>query len=114
MTVAGAGFWLAVTIGRQLYDSALARLDRDRFVHLLELDAGPPLMRQVPDQLELVFTTQDGRVIRALPERAADVEAAQIVQESLAPVQTEVTARVPDSAPGTSPGARTGKSLSRR
>lgn len=96
LTVAGAGFWLAVTIGRQLYDSALARLDRDRFVHLLELDAGPPLMRQVPDQLELVFTTQDGRVIRALPERAADVEAAQIVQESLAPVQTEVTARVPD------------------
>jgi hypothetical protein len=115
LTVAGAGFWLAVTIGRQLYDSALARLDRDRFVHLLELDAGPPLMRQVPDQLELVFTTQDGRVIRALPERpaysaflketfawleaekqAADVEAARIVQESLAPVQTEMTARVPD------------------
>ena len=115
LIIAGAGFWLAVTVGRQLYDSALARLDRDRFVHLFEFDAGPPVARQVPDQLELVFTTQDGRVVRALPDRtaysaflketfawleaekqAADAEAARIAQESLAPVQTEMTARVPD------------------
>ena len=115
LILAGAGLWLAVTMARQLYDSALARLDRDRFVHRLELDAGPPVMRQVPDRLELVFTTQDGRVVRALPDRvaysaflketfawleaekqAADAEAARIAQESVAPLQRDMTARVPD------------------
>jgi hypothetical protein len=115
LIVAGAGVWLAVTVGRQLFDSALARLDRDRFVHMLELDAGRPVVRQVPDQLELVFTTQDGGVVRALPDRmaysaflketfawleaerqAADAEAARIAQESLDPLQADMTARVPD------------------
>jgi hypothetical protein len=115
LIVAGAGVWLTVTVGRQLYDSALARLDRERFVHLLELDAGRPVARQVPDRLELVFTTRDGRVVRALPDRmaysaflketfawleaerqAADAEVARIAQEGLDPLQSDMTARVPD------------------